>query len=301
MQKRPGPPGDPRIHYEVGANKRLAIPQSTIEPRVQQLIDHVVEHGYVVIPNAFSPLEIEEARAEVARLTSQGGPAAAHGRNTFEGVKTQRIYALLNKSRAFDKFTLHPDVLALNDYFLEPGYLLTLLQSINILPGEAEQTIHHDDAYVTVPRPHNPFSTGVMIAIDDYTATNGSTVIIPKSHTWDSEREPKRSETQSVIMPSGSIMYFLGTLYHGGGANTSDKNRLALTSQYCQPWLRTYENMILAVEWDKLDKMPPRLVDMLGYKVASPHVGAVDGTSPRAAVVRLMEKWKRENKGDSRL
>ena len=149
------------VYREVGADKRFPSPQGIVEPRVQQLIDKVTEQGYVVIPNAFSALEIQEAKAEIVRLagSSEAGPAAIRGRNPFEGLQTQRIYALINKSRVFDKFPLHPDVLALNDYFLDPGYLVNAYHSICIQPGEASQTLHHDDGFVTVPRPHAPFGT----------------------------------------------------------------------------------------------------------------------------------------------
>jgi ectoine hydroxylase-related dioxygenase (phytanoyl-CoA dioxygenase family) len=94
------------------------------------------------------------------------------------------------------------------------------------------------------------------------------------------------------------MIYFLSTLWHGGGENTSSKDRIALTVQYCQPWMRQLENQLLAVDWEKLDEIPPRLVDMLGYKVGAPFIGHVNGNSPRAAVGRLLERHRnpgREN------
>lgn len=133
-----------------------------------------------------------------------------------------------------------------------------------------------------------------MVALDAYTETNGATVIIPNSHTW-GDKLPQRSEAVPVIMPAGSIMYFIGTLWHGGGENTSDKDRLAVTVQYCQPWMRPLENQLLAVDWDKLDDIPPRLVGMMGYKVGMPFIGYVDGRTPRTRVAELLEKWKRGN------
>ena len=56
--------------------------------------------------------------------------------------------------------------------------------------------------------------------------------------------------------------------------------------------MRQLENQILAVDWEKLDEIPPRLVDMLGYKVGRPFVGYVDGRSPRAAVSQLLLRWR---------
>ena len=130
-----------------------------------------------------------------------------------------------------------------------------------------------------------------MVALDPYTATNGATVIIPNSHTWGSDRQPSRSEAVSALMPAGSMMYFLSTLWHGGGRNTSGADRVALTVQYCQPWMRQVENQMLSVDFEKLERMPARLVDMLGYKVAAPFVGHVDGHSPLSAVGRMLERY----------
>ena len=149
------------VNYEVGAGKRLAGKSGPVDDRTRKLIDQVQEHGYAIIHDAFRQEDIVEAKAEIQRITERqvADLASARGRNSFEGFSTRRIYALANKSRVLDKFALHPDVLALNDHFLDPGYLLSSFQSITIEPGESSQSLHHDDGYATVPRPHHPFGT----------------------------------------------------------------------------------------------------------------------------------------------
>lgn len=149
------------ISVELGSQRRNLIKPTQWEPRIESLIREVQANGYVIIPQAFDRTDTEEAKTELARLASsgQGGPAGIKGRNAFEGFKTGRIYALLDKSRVFDKFVSHPDVLALNDYFLDPGYLINAFHSISIQPGELPQTLHHDDGHIKVPRPHEPFGT----------------------------------------------------------------------------------------------------------------------------------------------
>lgn len=92
-------------------------------------IKHVLEHGYVIIPDCFTKEEAKEARDEISRLL---GNSPMGGRNPFEGLNTNRIYSLLNKSRVFDQFAIIPRVLALNDYFLDPGYLLSAFHTISI-------------------------------------------------------------------------------------------------------------------------------------------------------------------------
>lgn len=115
----------------------------------------MLEHGYVIIPNLYTRDQVDLALSEQARIEGldHAGPAAKGGRNPFEGYETRRIYALPDKSRAFDCFPIHPTVLALNDYFLEPNYLLNSYHTVAIGSGEAPQTIHTDDGLVSLPRP----------------------------------------------------------------------------------------------------------------------------------------------------
>lgn len=139
----------------------MAFSNETDSPsRVCGLIKNVQKDGYVIIPNAFSKEEIAQAKAEVERLSQipGAGPASEGGRNPFEGYQTRRIYALLNKSRVFDKFTMHPDVMSLNDHFLDEGFLINAFMSINILPGEDPQALHHDDSPVKLARPRPPLT-----------------------------------------------------------------------------------------------------------------------------------------------
>jgi len=254
------------------------------------LAEKILKDGYVVIPNCFSRAEAEEAKAEIDRLS---GTDPRTGRSDFEGHHTNRIFSLPNKSRLFDKFYIIPQVLALNDYFLEPDYLMYVIQSIVIQPGEGQQVVHHDDSPTKVPRPRAPFSAAIMVVFDDYTEMNGATKVIPGSHLWGKEPKPNKKDSISVTCPAGSIVYFLGTMYHSGGPNRSDKPRHALTIQYCQPYIRPLEDLMLSVDPRKLDQIPEKVVDMMGYKSGFPFLGSVDGMNPRNGMQRFV-RWLKE-------
>jgi ectoine hydroxylase-related dioxygenase (phytanoyl-CoA dioxygenase family) len=234
-------------------------------------VETVLQQGYAVIPNAFSSAEAEEAKAEIIRLS---GRTPWTGRNGFEGHHTNRIFSLPNKSRIFDKFYICPQVMALNDYFLDPDYLLYVIQSIVINRGEGQQVVHHDDGALRQPRPRAPLSAAIVVALNDFTESNGATRIVPASHLWDQERRPVEKDTIPVVCPAGSIIYFLGTTYHSGGPNYSSAPRYALTVQYCQPYIRPLENLMLCVDPRKLSQIPEKVVDMMGYKTAFPFLGS---------------------------
>jgi ectoine hydroxylase-related dioxygenase (phytanoyl-CoA dioxygenase family) len=62
-------------------------------------------------------------------------------------------------------------------------------------------------------------SAATIWAINDFTADNGATVVIPGSHRLDDHRKPTDADERvSVVMPAGSVVFFVGTLWHGGGA-----------------------------------------------------------------------------------
>src|SRR5277367_181131 len=124
---------------------------------------------------------------------------------------------------------------------------------------------------------------GTMVSLDDFTAENGATTIIPGSHLWPDERKPTREEMIPAIMRTGSMVYFLNTVWHSGGANKTNKPRRSLTIQYCQPWIRTFENMTIAMGWEDLDQVPKRLLQLMGFSTHD-FMGYVDGRAPRTGV-----------------
>ena len=141
-------------------------------------------------------------------------------------------------------------------------------------------TSHTLDGFIKIPRPHQPFSVAFIYALDDFTETNGATVVVPKSHLWGDDRVPTESELVPVIMKRGSAVVFLSTLWHGGGSNRSDKPRQALTAQYVEPYFRPQENQMLNVPVDEVLKMPKKLQSLIGYSIHVPFVGFSNGEHP---------------------
>jgi len=237
----------------------------------------ILEHGYAIIPDVLSPEKISEMKAALAPHLAQ------HGRNAFEGESTQRAYALLNKSRAFDELLLSPRVLRILDALLIDNHLLSAFQAIKIHPGETPQPFHYDDQFVPFPRPREYTSVATIWAIDEFTSTNGATNVIPGSHAW-GNRQPREEEAVPVVMTAGSVVIFLSTLWHRGGRNTSGSPRLAITSQHCQPYMRPQENQLLAVDNAVTTRLHPRLQRMMGLSIHPPFIGHANGEHPAKAL-----------------
>jgi ectoine hydroxylase-related dioxygenase (phytanoyl-CoA dioxygenase family) len=72
---------------------------------------------------------------------------------------------------------------------------------------------------------------------------------------------------------------------HGGGANNTDTPRLGVILEYVAGWLRPQENHILAVPKEVVRGLPERLQELLGYNIAPPFIGYVDGRHPRKVLM----------------
>jgi hypothetical protein len=121
---------------------------------------------------------------------------------------------------------------------------------------------------------HYQLSAPAAIAI-------GATRVVPGSHRWVDARPEPATPTVAVEMSAGSALVYLGSVWHGGGANRTDKPRLGVVLHYAAGWLRPVESHLLAVPPDIARSLPERLQELLGYNIYPPFIGYVDGRHPR--------------------
>lgn len=234
--------------------------------------------GYIIIEKLFTDEQMDALKAEVL-------PRFKHetGRNNFEGLATQRLYTMMAETDIANPMVEHPLILGLLDRIFEPNYLLSQLQVINIRSGEAVQPLHYDDGFYPWPRPRRALGAATIIAVDDFTKDNGATIVIPESHLWNDKMpdEADRSRAIKAVMPRGSVLFFLGTLWHGGGANESGASRMCLTAQYCAPFCRTQENFSLSIPKARVKTFSENIQRLLGYSIHPPFMGMVEGKHPK--------------------
>lgn len=246
-------------------------------------VDDVMEgldaDGYALVEDVLTPEEAAATRAELTRILDE----TPLGRNDFEGHLTRRIYALFAKTRAFDGPATHPLLLGVLDRFLG-HYQLSAPTGIEIGPGEVAQILHHDDSIYPLPVPHGEVVLNTMWPFDDFTVENGATRILPRSHRWEPGRRPTPADEADVVqveMRPGSVLFYTGSIWHGGGANRTDRPRLGVILEYVSSWLRPQENHVLAVPREVAATLPERLQELLGYNIHPPFMGYVDGRHPR--------------------
>jgi len=273
-----------KTYHDIGSVAEAGRYTSTVSDEVQSIDANLVDAQQAqLLRDGYLILEGIVTDEQMQTLRQAASPHLKHmGRNSFEGERTQRIYGLPAKLRAADPFIEHPLILAHLDRLLQPNYLLSQAQVINIKTGSPPQHLHIDDGFYPIPAPRPALSVATVFAIDDFTEDNGATVVLPGSHLWGEGRGPKEEDQRiKAIMPAGSCILFLGNTWHGGGENTSGADRMALTCQYCEPWLRTQENYFLSIPKETVASVSENIRRMLGYSIHPPFMGMTQGVHPK--------------------
>ena len=159
------------------------------------------------------------------------------------------------------------------------------MTGIDIGPGEVPQLMHGDDGVMSrhLQRPHAPMMVTSMWALTDFTAANGGTWFVPGSHRRPDVPSPtgelpNDTTVRSLEMSAGSVMVFHGSLWHGGGANTSDDEwRLGVNVQYCPGFVRQQQNPYLGIPRETAEQFSDRLLALLGYRLYLGVMGHIDG------------------------
>lgn len=243
-------------------------------------VAEIEERGYTILREVIPDdlrLDLIE-RIDRVMETAQIG----FGANRFLGLHTRRIFNLLSRDPAFAQVPLFEPAIRVAEQVLDEQLQVASVTAIEMNPGQDAQPFHADDGSIPLPRPHIPLSCVAIWALTDFTSENGATRVVPGSHRFD--RRPNKGEQperwDEAVMPAGSIIVYNGSMWHGGGPNTSDSRRLAIVSQYSQGWIRQEENQLLALSRDQVAAFPPRLRRMVGYGTYRGLMGHVDQVDP---------------------
>ena len=242
-------------------------------------VSRIEETGYTIVEDAID-LDLVDALDEgLLRLEHDLGIVPAN--NEFEGVHTTRIYNLLAYGSVFEQVPVHPAILPICERVLDPGLLVSSLSSIAIGPDETPQPIHADDQVIPLPKPHPPTVCNTMWALTDFTEANGATRIIPGTHM--APESPDLFGTYDSIpaeMSKGSVLVWHGSLWHGGGANTTSTRRVGIAMNYCAGYIRQQENQQLGLPVETVRKFTPRLQQLVGYGIYRGLIGHIDKQIP---------------------
>jgi ectoine hydroxylase-related dioxygenase (phytanoyl-CoA dioxygenase family) len=261
------------------------------------------EHGAVIAEGVLDADLLARFNAEIDPILERTTPERSYLNPAIEwfyGKRVRQITGVAACSRVFGEEVLcHPFYTGICDAILGRScarYQLNVAQVMDRGPGAEQQLLHRDeDVWVHLPRPHPEVQVASVIALVDFSAEIGATLVAPGSHRWERARKPEPGELACAEMPAGSAVVYLGSTIHAGGRNTTaDRWRRGMHMSFVVGWLRTEENNYLSAPPDVARRLPRRSQELLGYAthdaiaVGGGYLGAVDLLDP----VELMAEGK---------
>ncbi|AXB47416.1 phytanoyl-CoA dioxygenase family protein [Amycolatopsis albispora] len=255
-------------------------------------VEEILERDGAIVVEDFTDDITREALLADFRpaLDAQG-----YGDDWYNGTKTRRVSSLFGRTKELTPIVTHPLYLGAARRIMQkpvpiwlgksrvemtPTIQISGTQLIEIHPGQGKQPLHRDDALHLRRHPGPTSRVQIMVALSEFTAENGGTLVIPGSHHWDDERPPLASEAIPTEMPPGGALIWLGGVYHGGGKNVADTPRTGMTIALDLGNLRQEENQYLAVPREMVLAYPEEVRRLLGYDRCPPGLGWYEMEDP---------------------
>lgn len=252
-----------------------AIPKFPADAPVDDIAAALGQAGCVVVTDVMDPALRQAITSELEPHMTTVKVIEEDDPEQFYPGKTRRVSALVARSPSVtDQLIAHPlSQRMCNDHLLpngEFGYQLHVSAALEVGPGAREQILHREEGSFTFfPLPRPNLIVASMWAVSDFRADNGATLLVPGSHLWPEDREPEPNEILNAEMPAGSVLYWMGGLLHGAGANTADDWRYGVILTYSVGWVRQEENQYMDVPRERLSELSPELRKIIGFDMYS--------------------------------
>jgi ectoine hydroxylase-related dioxygenase (phytanoyl-CoA dioxygenase family) len=247
------------------------------------------EHGYAIVDN-LAPASLMD------RIEDEMGPhikATPYGQDTFVGTKTRRTGSMIARSEAARELVMNPLAIATAGKFLGHAstFQLHLTQIISVHPGSPAQPLHQDQlAWDFFPFPDDyHIQCNLLWAMSDYTEEMGATRVVPGSQYTGRDQTYTQADSLPAVMPRGSALFYTGKVYHGAGANLSDRIRRAINITYAVGWVRQEENQYLSTPLELARTLPDDLLKVMGYQMGCFAMGYVRDFEDPMVMIREPE------------
>ncbi len=253
---------------------------------IDEVAAAVQKDGAAIIGGLASPESMDRVDREITPWLE----AVVRGGDASLGRRTRRLGGLIARSPTARELINQPMVLRIvrEVVHLPTTIQLHLTQVIAIGPGETGQAIHRDQwAFDFFPFPKGyEIQCNTIWAMTDFTEENGATRVVVGSSTAEDRLEFRLEDTQAAEMEKGSLLFYTGSVYHGGGPNQSDATRFGLNLTYVVAWLRQEENQYLSVPREIAMELPESLLRLMGYAQGAYALGYIDDLRDPIEAVR---------------
>lgn len=234
----------------------LGVTAGSIDDETRERLDR---DGYAPLPGVLADSQLTVMRARLGDLLAAEGERA--GLEVHQEAGADRLADLVNNDPVFDVCFTDPRLLACIAHVLGE-FKLSSLNFRAALPGYGLQGLHTEGKPVTGPAAYQVCNS--IWLLDDFTADNGATRVVPGSHR--SGRAPGEAmsdvraahpEEVLLLAPAGTVVVFNSHLWHGGTVNRSTAPRRALHSYFTRRGNSQQLNQGKYIRQETLSRLDP--------------------------------------------
>lgn len=237
---------------------------------LDELAEQVRRLGYAVLDSGYTSEQVQAISSEFDRARSayveEWGEERLRNLNEFHTVRA----LLTHGGRVFLHLATHPRLRALLDKLIVGKYALNQQNGVINPPSEAyNQGAWHRD----LPYQHfvssSPLAVNALFCLDDFTAENGATFVLPASHksaAFPSQSYVERNALQ-VEARAGQFIVMDCMVFHTGGGNKTASDRRAINHAYMIPYFKQQIELPANIEFDDLT---PEEKEILGFHYKTP-------------------------------
>lgn len=205
----------------------------------------LIKNGYCIVRNVFNKKKCEKIIKDIEKLFSFKKNIDIDKASKFGQVILRDL--VLRDPKNFlslidNKFIIK----VLDAFFNEPYILDNIMASNSINVKKKYKRIPHINSHVAIKDINSTTDIVGMICLDDFKKSNGATKIWPKSHLTGIKIQKikkklkilKKTKQIYVEAPRGSIVFFLGQLWHQIGKNSDNERRWAILIHYKKWWIK---------------------------------------------------------------
>lgn len=247
----------------------LPICSSTDADWLGTTLDALKYSGAGIVTDVLSPELLQRIRA--AMYEAQARTLEEVGQERLDRAREVGVMrSMLNCDPVFAELLELPEILAIVDDTVSDTAIMHLQNGLILPPydgalGEILQYTFHMD----FPRYMDGYlaSVNTMLAIDEFSAANGGTLVVPGTHQRPGRPGQRYMEGTAVAVecPAGSMFVFDSTLWHAAGRNMTNRDRLAINHMFTRSFFKQQIDYVRALGDEFILEQPPRTQQLLGW------------------------------------
>lgn len=237
---------------------------------LEQVLESLRHVGCAVVTNVLDGSFIERARDGMYRVQEQIWKEIGEERLNRAGE-----IGVLRLMPKYDPFFLRflelPELLSVVDRTVSEVAILHTQNGFVLpsFPPGTTRSVFQNKFHQDFPRVFNGYlvSINAMFTIDEFSAANGGTLIVPGTHQKPvaPSQDYLKENAAAVECPAGSMFIFDSTLWHAAGPNISGKDRLAINQQFTRSYIKQQIDYVHALGDQCLLAQQPRTQQLLGW------------------------------------